>query len=285
MRTPANGASQTIHWATCAGWVALALVNPWAAVADGRSGPVAAVLTVMGWTCWAGILVALLVPAAVSLTAVRIVTPAALAVSIADGRPLAVVLGAVVFVLLLSPHVADTLVQGSAYGQETRFLLRTPVPWLLPALLVTAALDAAVAAGALLLASGNLAAGTPVALAGILLAWRAPVRLHRLSRRWLVLVPAGLVVHDHMVLAETMMLRRDNISSVALRADNGDAADLTGGVMLPRVLIGMQKADKIIVSPMTMKFLGTSEALHVQTFTVAPRRAAAALQALVSPAG
>ena len=283
MKKPANGASTAVYLAACAAWVGVALVNPWAALAQDRSGAVSFVLLAWGWVAWAGLLLALLVPAAVSLTAVRLVAPLAFAAAVADGRVVSVSVATAAFVLLMTADVADTLVQGSAYGAETRFLLRTPVPYFVPAVLVSAALVSALPAGTLLLAARNWAIGIPVTLAGLVLAWRAPVRLHRLSRRWLVIVPAGLVVHDHMVLAETMMLRRDNLGSVALRPDNGDAADLTGGVLRNRVLVGMNSADKVIVSPMTMRFLGTSEALHVQSFTVAPRRAWAAVHALVTP--
>lgn len=285
MRKPANGASPVVHWAACAAWTGVALVNPWAAVAHGRSGPVSAVLLAWGWAAWAVILLALLVPSALSLTAVRIVAPVAVVAAVADGRPASVAVTLLAFVLLMSADVADILVQGSAYGAETRFVLRTPVPYFVPALLVSSVLSSAVLAGTLLLVARNWAVGVPVTALGALLAWRAPVRLHRLSRRWLVLVPAGLVVHDHMVLAETMMLRRDNIESVTLRAENGEAADLTGGVMRRRVAVVLRQADKVLVSPMTMKFLGTSQALHVQGFAVAPRRAAAAAAALVTPAG
>lgn len=285
MRKPPNGASPAVYWAACAAWTAVALVNPWAAVADGRSGPVSAVILAWGWLSWAGVLVGLLVPASASLTAVRIVSPVALAAAVIDGRPLSIAIASTAVVLLMSADVADTLVQGSAYGAETRFVLRTPVPYFVPALLVSAALSFTLLAGTLLLAAGNWAAGAPVSAAGAVLAWRAPVRLHRLSRRWLVLVPAGIVVHDHMVLAETMMLRRDNIESIALCGDGTDAADLTGGVMRNRVLVGLHRADKVVISAMTMKFLRTSEALHVQSFTVAPRRAAAAVQGIVTPGG
>ena len=38
-----------------------------------------------------------------------------------------------------------------------------------------------------------------------------PRRWHQLSRRWLVFVPAGLVVHDPVVLAETLMVPRRQI--------------------------------------------------------------------------
>ena len=148
--------------------------------------------------------------------------------------------------------------------------------------LVWAVFVGSVTAGPLLLASQAYATGIPLTVTGIGLAVLVPRRLHRLSRRWLVIVPAGIVVHDHMVLAETMMVRRSQTRELAVRADNGEAADLTGGVIGVRVVVALTQADKVILTPITMRTLGTSEALHVQMFSVAPRRVAAAHAALVN---
>lgn len=274
-----------VFWIACTLWVGVGIASPWTRVADGHSTGVRVVLLGVGWTLWLGTLLALLVPSATSLTVVRSVTPIVLVAAVVDGRPLSVMVTVMAFALLFSSHTGDTLVQGSAYGAETRFLLRTPLPYFLPAVLVTAALGASVVAGPLLLAAGNLALGIPVTVLAAVLVWRAPVRLHRLSRRWLVIVPAGFVVHDHMVLAETVMLRRDNIAMLAPRGENEDAADLTGGVLGRRILVRLHVADKVVITPITMRTLGLGEALHVQSFTVSPRRTSAALDLLVSSCG
>lgn len=285
MRKPANGASTAVFWIACAAWVGVGIVSPWTHVADGHSTAVRIVLGSIGWLFWLGTLLGLLVPSATSLTVVRTVAPVALVAAVVDGRPVSVAVTLAAFLLLFSTHTGDTLVQGSAYGAETRFLLRTPLPYLMPAVLVTAALDASVIAGPVLLAARNWALGIPVTVMAGVLVWRAPVRLHRLSRRWLVIVPAGFVVHDHMVLAETIMLRRDNIAMLAPRPSNEDAADLTGGVLGRRILVRLHVADKVAITPITMRLLGTGEALHVQSFTVSPRRTGAALDALVNSRG
>ena len=285
MTKPANGASTWVFWLACAAWVGTGVLAPWARAAQGHSGSVRFVVLALGWALWVGVLVALLVPSAASLTVVRTVAPLSLVASLADGRVPAIAVCAAAFVLLFSADTGDTLVQGGAYGAETRFLLRTPLPYLVPAVLVTSLLGASVVAGPLLVAAGQWWSGVPVCAAALLLLWRAPVRLHRLSRRWLVIVPAGFVVHDHMVLAETMMLRRDNIESLAPRTGNEDAADLTGGVLRRRILVRLHRADKVILTPITMKTLGLGEALHVQSFTVSPRRTDAALDLLVSSRG
>lgn len=280
-----NGASTIVVWAARVAWLGVGLVAPWSVLADDSSASVRGVLLAMGWFGWVVVLVALLVPSAISLTASRILVPLAVIASFAALDPLCIIVSMIAAVLVLSPDVCDALVQGGAYGAEVRYLLRTPIPYLAPAVLVWAALVSSVVTGPLLLAVGRWWAGIPVSLVAALLCWKVPVRLHRLSRRWLVLVPAGIVVHDHLVLAETMMLRRSNISMVAERRDNDDAADLTGGVLGTRILVRMQQADKVLLSPITMKTLGVSQALHVQSFTVSPRRIVAARDGVVSPRG
>lgn len=280
MSRSANGASMRLMWAARAVWAAVGMLAPWDTVADGRTAAVSAVLRTWGWTSWLAVMVALFVPAALSLTAVRTLAPAVAVTAFFMGNPVWAFPAVVMMRVLLSRDVADVLVQGSAYGAETRFALRTPVPYLAPAVLVWSALVATTVGGSLLLAAGNPAAGIPVTAAGALLAWKVPVRLHRLSRRWLVVVPAGLVVHDHLVLGETMMVRRDHLGAVTLQESPGDEADLTGAVPGRRVRIVMTQPDKIILAPITMRTLGTTEALHVVSFAVAPLRAAAAVSAV-----
>lgn len=279
MSRSANGASMRLMWAARAVWAAVGMLAPWDTVADGRTAAVSAVLRTWGWTSWLAVMVALFVPAALSLTAVRTLAPAVAVTAFFMGNPVWAFPAVVMLRVLLSRDVADVLVQGSAYGAETRFALRTPVPYLAPAVLVWSALVATTVGGSLLLAAGNPAAGIPVTAAGALLAWKVPVRLHRLSRRWLVVVPAGLVVHDHLVLGETMMVRRDHLGAVTLQESPGDEADLTGAVPGRRVRIVMTQPDKIILAPITMRTLGTTGALHVVSFAVAPLRAAAAVSA------
>lgn len=282
MSRSANGASMRLMWAARAVWAAVGVLAPWDTVADGRSAAVSAVLRSWGWTSWLTVIVALFVPAAISLTAVRTLVPAVAFTAFFMGNPVWAFPAVVMLRVLLSRDVADVLVQGSAYGAETRFALRTPVPYLAPAVLVWSALVASTVGGSLLLAAGNIATGIPVAVAGTLLAWKVPLRLHRLSRRWLVVVPAGLVVHDHLVLGETMMVRRNHLGPVTLEESTGDEADLTGAVPGRRVRIVMTQPDKVILAPITMRTLGTTEALHVVSFAVAPLRAAAAVSAVAA---
>jgi xanthosine utilization system XapX-like protein len=185
-----------------------------------------------------------------------------------------------VFIISLSSVFVDEMVQGSAYGDERRFALRTPVPHMAPGVIAWAAFCGALVGGTVLLASKNFVAGVPVVLIGLFLARSVPQRLHRLARRWLVIVPAGIVVHDHMVLGETLMVMRKNIKSASVIAQAGETADFTGGVAGNRIAIHMLESDKVVLSDITAKILGTTIALHVTAFSFAPRRINAALTAI-----
>lgn len=261
-------------------WVVLAVVAPWQSLGESHSSPVAIVLAVWGWSCWTTVLVGFLVPSPISLTLTRSITPLAILISLIATSPLAVFASIVAFILCSSAQVVDAFVQGGAYGDEKRFALRTPVPYMAPAVLAWALLTGSLIAGSLFLAAQNWIVGGPLLLLGIALARFVPNRLHRLARRWLVKVPAGIVVHDHMVLGETFMTSRHGITSMNLIKENGEAADLTGGVLGDRISVELKEADKIILSAITAKTLGTTEALHVKTFVIAPRRLTAAFAAM-----
>ena len=169
----------------------------------------------------------------------RAIVPGAIAVTVAclafgadAGAGLALGVPALVAAVLAgAAETGSAFVQASAYGDERRLLLRPPLGYLAASVVswmvwVTALLTAplAWAARSWLLAG----AATLVAVAT---SWLLPRRWHQLSRRWLVTVPAGLVVHDPVVLAETLMLPRRQVTSVGL-AELGsgatDATDLTG---------------------------------------------------------
>ena len=239
--TPDRRVTATV-WAVRLGWLLLpALVGPALTDAlDGRSDPVRWVATGIGWAAWLGGLVALLVPSTVALTAVRLLAPAAPAAAAAAalagasaGRVgLGLAAGTVVAGLAFLPEVGQHFVQGSAYGDETRFPLRSPGALLLgPVPLFWAEVAAALTVGPLLLAArqwlvGGLAVGVGLPLAGLLVR-----RLHRLTRRFLVFVPAGVVVHDHVALADTAMVRRTNVTLVHAAPADTSATDLTCGAL------------------------------------------------------
>jgi len=198
---------------------------------DGRT-----FLSVAVWVLWGLGLLATLVPRPVTLTAIRIGGPAAAALSVwaataVDDTTLVVVglVGAFVLgVLSHWPAVADACVDGASYGDENRFLLRAPGPVVLalgPIAWVLAV--AGVVAGPLLLASGDPAVGSAACVAGLPVAAASVRALHHLHRRWIVLVPAGFVLHDHLALADPTLVPRDAIAMVGPAPAGTDAHDLT----------------------------------------------------------
>ena len=263
-----------------AAWVALALSSPWQTIADDASRSVAWVVLTWGWFLWTGVGASLLVPSPISLTIMRTVVPLSVVVSVVASQPLAVFCSVVALIVCTSPVFVDAMVQGGAYGDETRFALRTPLPYVVPAVVAWLLYTAALIGGSLFLAARQYIFGAVLVAIGIILSRTIPRRLHRLARRWLVLVPVGIVVHDHLVLHETIMAHSGKILSVTRTSDVGEAADLTGGVVGDRITIALTEADKVVLSAITAKALGTTEALHVKMFCIAPRRLTAALSAI-----
>lgn len=262
-------------------WIVVAVVAPWHVVADGRTTAVSVVLALWGWASWTSIAVALLVPSPLSITAIRAITPLAVLCSFVAVSPVAIFASVLMILVSMSPLFIDVMVQGGAYGDESRFALRTPIPYVVPAFVAWAALAGSLVGGSLLVAAQIYWFGIPLVALGIVMSRFVPRRLHRLSRRWLVIVPAGIVVHDHLVLAETLMAPRAQMVSSHLVDGPTDSADLTGGVLGTRLAVELKEADKIILSAITAKTLKTTEALHVKTFAIAPRRARAAMSAII----
>lgn len=176
------------------------------------------------WAGWAAVLVASLVPRTASLTVVRLAAPAPLVAALAaaatgpaDGDDLAALsVSVVVAVAAALPGATDAFVDGSSYGPERRFALRTPLP-LLPGAVVAWLLTVPLpAVGLLALAGGRWVLGALATAAGAAGAVLGVPATHRLSRRWIVFVPAGMVVHDHLALADPVLLRRPGLQRVAL---------------------------------------------------------------------
>ena len=177
-----------------------------------------------------------------------------------------------------SAETGEAMVQGAAYGQEQRFPLRVPAPVLLPMLLAWLVWAAAVVGGVLLLRHRSWAAGAAVVAVAAGLSWLLARRFHRLSRRWLVVVPAGVVLHDHLVLGETLMVQRQNVSAVGLALADTQAADLTGPAAGNAVEITVRET-VLAVFP-SSKEHPTGRAIHMQSFLVSPTRPGRAIHAI-----
>ncbi|WP_421118919.1 hypothetical protein ACE2AJ_16350 [Aquihabitans daechungensis] len=231
-------------WPLRALWVVLALAaaGPVADALDPRSTPVAATVAAAAWTTWGAALVALLVPRTLSLTIARILIPAGavgaiVVVAIGDDSTLAdavtVVVAALVIVAVLAPWTTDAFVDGSSYGPERRIALRTPLALVLLAVMTWVVVVTGVAGAVLLLAAAQWVAGAVAVAIGAAVAWFGARSIHQLSKRWLVLVPTGLVIHDPLVMPEPQLFLRQTMDRLGpAEGDVGETVtteDLTAG--------------------------------------------------------
>jgi hypothetical protein len=262
-------------WVARALWLVLPLaVGPAVGAAlDPRSTAVQVLGTTLAWGGWAAVLGALLVPRASSLTVVRIGTPAALAAAAwaaAPGAPdsaddlpgiVAVVVAAAALAATLAPSVGDAFVDGSSYGAERRFALRTPPPLLLLATATWVAMAGAAVAGPFLLAARQWALGALLTALGAAVVWLGSRSLHGLSRRWLVLVPSGVVVHDPVGRPESVMAPRPLIVRLGPAPAGSDALDLTLGA--PGLALELETSEELPVTVREGRTLGTRPATRV----------------------
>jgi hypothetical protein len=275
-------------WGARLAWLGVALVGARAigeSVAD-RSDGVQLVATVGAWVAWGCGAVALAVPALASLTAARAIVPGAVVVAgvtAVAGAPATAVLALlapalVAAVLVGGGDTGRVYVQASAYGDEQRFPLRPPLGYLVPAALSWVVWVAAVVAAPLAWAAGAWVVAAVASVVAAATTWVLPSRWHQLSRRWFVAVPAGLVVHDPVVLAETVMIPRARITRVGLvGAVRGNGAfDLTGPT--PGVAIGVALDEMITVTLAPRPDSPRGTAIHLSALLVAPSRPGAVLR-------
>jgi hypothetical protein len=206
-----------IAWLTLpltAGSVAADTLQPW-------NSSTRITAEVLLWLLWAVVLVAVLAPRPVGLTAARTGAPLALAfvlVAALTGRSslpatvVAIAATGLAAVLIGRPPFARACAQGAAYGDEERFPLKVP-PALFLGVLPAAVLlvGAGIATGPLLIAAEEVVAGVLALVIGVPLAALLLRSLHLLARRWGVLVPAGFVVADPMTLTDAVLFPREHI--------------------------------------------------------------------------
>ncbi len=248
-------------WLARGVWVLLPITAGGAieAAIDGWSIAPRTVAAILVLSTWTMVAVALLVPRPRSFTLLRIGAPAIAGATIAAMTStdvlFAVVAGGhsiIAAVLTLSGPVALACTDGASYGDEQRHPLRLPPHFILlvvPATVVL--LTASVAAGPLLLADGRWPAGAPVTIIGVLFAFVLVRSLANLERRFVVLVPAGIVVSDSLTLVDPVLLPREHVRSLRR------AVDTTRG--LPAARPGVLDLR-----------LGTANALELVTDEAAP---------------
>jgi len=254
--------------------------------ADSRSATAAPVATIAWGLVTMAMVVALVVPGPLALTVMRVLAPATVPAAVttlalgggALWGTIAVVAAASTSMVALSAEAAEALIQGSAYGREYRLPLRTPAVLLLPTLLVWSVWCTVLLSSILELGAGQWFIGAVLATIAGALGWLLAKRLHLLSRRWLVVVPAGLVVHDAVTLGETLMVQRGNVAVAHLAPADTQAADLTGPAAGHALEIVLREMELVVLAASVKEPKG--KALHVQSILVAPSRPGRALIAL-----
>jgi hypothetical protein len=283
-------APRSMLWALRALMVGLAPALAFAV--DGALDERASVAGTVATAAWgivvAAVLVALVAPSPLGLTVTRTALPL-----LVPGATVALVMGAapawgvaaltlalLATLVAFTAETAEAFVQAAAYGDEQRLPLRPPAALLVP-MVLSWVLWCALALGAVLaLSAAAWLLGGALAVVAVILAVPLFARFHRFSRRWLVLVPAGVVLHDHVVLGETLLLMRSNVALARLAPATTEAADFTGPAA--------GHAVELTVREMVLALLAATptdpkgKALHVQSLLVAPSRPGRALKALAT---
>jgi hypothetical protein len=238
--------SAVLVWTLRIAWLTLPLTTG-DAVSDalgGWSTGDRAVAAVLLWTSWGAGVVATLAPRPWGLTTLRTAAPCYVGIAIATAigdrasdLAAAIAVGATVLAAALAatPETGRACADGVAYGDERRFPLKVPPALFLGPLPLAVGLFAAcVSVGPLLLADGETGAGIVAVVIGVPVALLLARSLHGLSRRWAVLVPAGLVVADPLTLPDPVLFTRDRIAALAPhtgRAPSGGVLDLRLGAV------------------------------------------------------
>jgi hypothetical protein len=222
-----------VPWALRVAW-ALVPVVAGAGIAerlDGWDTGARTAASVLLWAGWAGVAIATCVARPASLAIVRVGVAAGVAACALTRTP-GVVVAIVAAAIAARPEAAEWFVNGPAYANERRYPLRVPGPvamgplWIASVLVVVGPAE-----GILLIAAGRYAVGVPVLVIGAALAYLAARSLLVLTRRWVVFVPAGLVLHDPMTLTDPVLFERNVIETLRAAPADTDSLDLTGAAL------------------------------------------------------
>lgn len=225
--------SRVLPWALRGAWAALPVtlgptladrMNDW----DHATRTAGSLLL---WIGWAGVATATFVALPICLVVIRLGGAAAIVVSAVAAAP-----GALIAVVAAGaaarPEIAEWYVNGPAYPNERRYPLRIPAALLLGPLWIAAGLVVGVPAAAVLLLAGrNWVAGALVLVVGGAAAAFAGRALFGLTQRWLVFVPAGVVLHDPLNLLDPVLFERSLVETLRAAPGDTDSLDLTQGAL------------------------------------------------------
>jgi hypothetical protein len=247
---------------------------------DERSTAVQLTIALLAWTAWVIVLMGLLVRRPVSLTALRLIAPLAFAACViaavdTERGLIALALTGIPLVLAFLPETGAWLINGAAYGDERRYPLRAPGALLAgPLELTWMVFAAAVMTGPLLVAARQWIAGALVTAVGVVVAAWTARAMHALSMRWAVLVPAGLVLKDHMTLLDPVLFLRNDITGLGPAPADTEALDLTArspGLAVELRLV--EAATLVLVKPGRKE----TSAVHAFSMIFTPTRPGALL--------
>lgn len=267
-------------WAFLAAWVAVAVVGggELGEALTTRSTPVRTTATALLWTGWTAGALAAALPRSVTLTVVRTVAPASLAASAwaaipGEGSVAGPGVAAVAVALAFLPETGVRFVQGSAYGDERRYPLRPP-PALLAGPIPAAwlALFASLVGPPLLLAARQWIAGAVAMAVAVPLVFFAGRALHGLSRRWVVFVPAGLVLHDTYVVDDPVLFPRRLVARLGPAPVDSDALDLTAGAVGLPLELELRESVPMVLAPTGWRRRGAGETGRVSRLLFTPTR-------------
>jgi hypothetical protein len=242
------------------------------------------VALVLAALMWGGGLLALLVPHPIGLTVLRVVSPAVLlatGIIAASGgvplweRVLAVVGGVFAIIGVLSAETATWCIDGPAYPNESRYALSTPPRFFLITLIICVLTSVSLVVGPVLLAAKRWPIGAALVVAGAAVGWFGIRSVHQLSRRFVVFVPAGFVVHDPFAIVDPVLFRRSLVERIGPAVADTDSLDLTVGAA--GVPIEVLLEEKVELAKLSDD-LKTGEAGRTARFMVSPMRPGAVLK-------
>ncbi len=256
-RTNSNALEGAWPWIVRASWFATAVFcAPLLGEAlASRSRPVQLLMVVFAWILWGAGLVATLVPHPIGLVGLRTGGPLLLVTSIwataqpnttTSSRSLCLICALIVTVIMLFHETGHFCVNGPAYPNERRFLLRPSASILLIAPIATALVAAGLVIGPLLLAAKQWLLGSVATALGFAATYLLTRSLFALARRFLVFVPAGFVIHDYSALREPVLFKRGQIERMRAAPADTDSLDLTLGA--PGLVLEFLLKEKVEMS-------------------------------------
>lgn len=252
-----------------------------------RSTSVQNVATVLAWAVWATSVLSVFILHPATLTVLRmavpVITATLLYISVTGAiDTIQIICAAISVAILLISFNADlgnAFIQASAYGDEKRFLLRPPVALVAPVLLIAMMLLTATVAAPILIAAENLPLGIICSAVSALGFWFFARRIHQLSRRWFVFVPAGFVVHDETLLGTNLMIRKHDLVEMQLAKRDTQAADLTALTWGVPLELSFKQPQDVSLTSLAAKHLKAVSAIHASSILIAPSRPGAVLRA------